>query len=410
MCKAGRFSTLTLTTLGALAVVCAQIAMGGSKGSFVNTAGFGKAVNGMSQGSNTNTATSLSQYFPCSGVQPTNGCKVVTNLPPGSAATNFCQGKGGLNMSWSIQARTVGGAIADNPDLDQKVNIPAANCADYNIESLATLDDAFSGTLTVNAEASTGAAAWFRGFEYLGGGLPQTLDDILADSDLKWDILLVGPFNLNSANCTALIIPFTTKTGHTNLYFVVDTIAKSIPFTVTCPTNTLTFGCTDPVVYPPVQVTGGCGDITVTYDPATNALPNGQTTVMVTATDQAGESAQCSFVAIRNALSFDGFFSPIGGLGGSCTKPLRTINLGSVVPVKFDTSCLGQNFLGGQPTITITKCSSSNPPVTGPFQIVANEWHFNWDTSNLGSQGKGVYHLVATLQDGNQPEVYVQLK
>jgi hypothetical protein len=184
-----------------------------------------------------------------------------------------------------------------------------------------------------------------------------------------------------------------------------------MPFTITCATNTVSFGCTDPVVYPSVQVDGGCGDITVKYNPATNALPNGQTTVMVTATDQSGSSAQSSFVAIRNGLSFDGFYSPIGGIGGSCSVPFATNKLGSVIPVKFDTSCSGQNFLGGQPTITITKCTKpAPPPVTGPFHIVSNQWHFDWDTSNLGNQGKGVYHLVATLQDGSTPEVYVYLK
>jgi hypothetical protein len=38
---------------------------------------------------------------------------------------------------------------------------------------------------------------------------------------------------------------------------------------------------------------------------------------------------------------------------------------------------------------------------------VANEWHFNWDTTGLNA---GTYRLIATLQDGSTKEVFVKIK
>jgi hypothetical protein len=83
------------------------------------------------------------------------------------------------------------------------------------------------------------------------------------------------------------------------------------------------------------------------------------------------------------------------------------MNVGSVIPVKFAATCEGSTFLEGSPTLSIAKCPTSNVIASGNFQVVANEWHFNWNTAGLA---KGVYRLVATLQDGAQKTVYVRLR
>jgi hypothetical protein len=124
------------------------------------------------------------------------------------------------------------------------------------------------------------------------------LDDLKQNGRLVWDLLFPGPFTYTSSNCRGLIIPFITLTGHKNLYFVVDGIAKSKQFEITCP-ETVTFRCGDPLVYPLPQITGGCGTYTVTYNPPANTLPAGTvTTVTATVTDDAGNETKCTFLAL----------------------------------------------------------------------------------------------------------------
>jgi hypothetical protein len=147
--------------------------------------------------------------------------------------------------------------------------------------------------------------------------------------------------------------------------------------------------------------------VTVTYDPPdAESLPDGVTPVTATATDSQGNTAECTFNVTRSRLQFHGFYSPIGNTGGSCGSPAVKQKLGSKIPVKFDTACNGGPYTGGQPMLTIQKCQGSTTILTGNFELVGNEWHFNWDTSGLV---KGVYRLIATLQDQTTREVFVDL-
>lgn len=399
------FAALT----AAVALSGGSTALGGNQGAYMNSLGYGKAASSIAYNGVISSVLSPAQYYPCAAVNPLSTFTCANPpaaLPDGTASTVYCQAKGGPNYQWKIQSYVTGGATADNPALDARVNVIPAPCASYEMESMATFVDAFSGSVTVNATATPGAALWLRGYEYLGPGQPADLADLIANGALKWDFLLMGPFNLNQADCTAMTIPFTTQTGHANLYFVTDAVAKSIPFSVNCGGD-VTFNCTDPLVYPPATVTGGCGNVSVTYSPAAQDLPPGATLVTATATDAAGNTAQCTFTATRYALGFNGFFSPINGTGGSCSSPIRSVNQGSIIPVKFSTSCQGSTFLGGSPSLSITRCVNAQPVGSGNFQPVANEWHYNWDTSGLA---KGTYELIATLQDGSQRSVYVRLR
>ena len=398
-----------------VAVCGIQPATAGTQGAYMSSTGFGKAVDSISITTSGDTRslklTSPLMNSPCAAINPQSnficvGGSTTPNVPPGASRTVFCQSKGFPNYIWSIQAFVTGGATADNPELEGRINVTPADCAEVAMDSTAMFTDAYSGQITVNAFATTGAAIWLRGFEFMSGGDPGSLEDLKEHGELRFDVLLVGPFDLNSDNCTALTIPFTTQTGHENLFFVVDTVAKSNPFEITCPSDVV-YACGDPVVYPTVEVSGGCGNITVVYDPPVEELPAGASPVLAIATDEAGNEAQCAFIATREVLEFQGFFAPINGTGGSCESPLRSIKRGSDLPLKFKTKCNGSDSIAGKPTFRILKCPSGKRISGGSFHLVSHVWHANWGTTGLA---KGVYEVVVTLQDGSERSAFVELK
>lgn len=395
---------------GALMVVLGVPAvMGGTQGAYMNSLGYGKAAASVFYNGLVSSRLSPAQFNPCAGVNPlsTFVCgNAPAPLPTGTPPSVYCQSKGGPNFVWRIQSYVTGGATADHPELENRVNIIPAPCASYDMASSAVFNDPFSGSITVNATATQGAALWVRGYEFLGEGEPQSLEELQENGELKWDLLLVGPFNLQVDDCTALTIPFTTRTGHENLYFVADGVAKSTPLEVVCGGD-VTFGCTEEVIYPEVAVNGGCGQVTLSYDPPADQLPPGETLVTVTAMDEAGNVAHCTFTAVREVLTFQGFYPPLAGPGGTCSAPACEFKLGSRIPVKFMIFCGGSTFLQGSPTLSIRKCGTSQNVVDASFQLVPPQWHFNWETRGLS---KGTYRLTATLQDGTQRVLYVRLK
>ena len=192
-------------------------------------------------------------------------------------------------------------------------------------------------------------------------------------------------------------------------------MALSNPFLVTCPGN-LIFDCNGPASYPQPTVTGGCGNVTITYNPPVSLLPLGVSTVTATATDGAGATTNVTFTVTRNGiLTFDGFYSPVGTEGTDCSKVFKTselTKLGQNIPIKFKTFCNGVNYSAVPPTYFIEKCTSTLPhPIvkTGTFTLVSSEWHGQFDTGAQGiTAGKYVIHVV--LQDGTTKQIAVQLK
>jgi hypothetical protein len=102
--------------------------------------------------------------------------------------------------------------------------------------------------------------------------------------------------------------------------------------------------------------------------------------------------------------------------------PLRTFKLESTIPVKFTATCGGSPVLTGVHTLQAVKWSSqtdSDPAIdatpsdaatTGnQFRLVGDEWHFNLDTKATG-MSIGRWQLIATLSDGSQHSVWVQIK
>src|SRR6185369_5110732 len=99
--------------------------------------------------------------------------------------------------------------------------------------------------------------------------------------------------------------------------------------------------------------------------------------------------------------TFQGFYSPLGGTGGTCASPLRTINRGSVNPIKFDISCGSTLVTGGTPPeVKIQAYSKTCAPGVELVDAAAtyqNVWHYNWDTS---AWDKGVYKVTVIMPDG----------
>jgi len=217
-------------------------------------------------------------------------------LPAGASPATIARIKGSAGYVW--KASTVGsnGDKTDNAALDKLIKLPGADCANLEMDSTSTIaPDGKSGILVVNTKATAGTAILLRGYEYTGP-LPETVEELETneDSSLKWYVLMVGPFDLNSSNCNALIIPFTVETSITNLYFVSDGEAKSLPLEITCPPN-IVVTCGQPVVYQSV-IYSGCGDVTVDYvPPADYPFPRGVTPVTVTLKDSFGNSTNCTF-------------------------------------------------------------------------------------------------------------------
>jgi hypothetical protein len=125
------------------------------------------------------------------------------------------------------------------------------------------------------------------------------------------------------------------------------------------------------------------------------------------------------------ALGFNGFLSPIGGAdatGGDFANPIRTVKLGSTLPVKFLAYGNGGiPWLTGIHTIQAIKYSSTtsseaaidvsatDSATTGnQFRLTDGQWHFNMSTKSGFSQG--TWKIVATLEDGTEHYAWIVFK
>jgi len=169
-------------------------------------------------------------------------------------------------------------------------------------------------------------------------------------------------------------------------------------------------GCAGGSVTPPIPTTTDACDGPVTGTTTTLFPITATTEVTWTFEDDSGNVTIATQNVIVEEVEFDGFYSPLGGTGGSCGNPLKTIKLGSKIPIKFKTFCNGENYGGGTPPhFLIEKCGGGFT-ADGECQFVANAWHGNFDTSQVGV-GPGDYTITVTLQDGiTQRSVVVRLK
>jgi N-acetylneuraminic acid mutarotase len=207
------------------------------------------------------------------------------------------------------------------------------------------------------------------------------------------------------------------------------TVVDQEPPAIQCPA-TVELPCSVeqyvPALYE-LTATDNCpGAVAIVLDPPSgSAFPIGETVVTVTATDAAGNQSQATFRVIRAALDFAGFLPPLGGAdatGGSFQAPLRTIKVGSTVPVKFLAGCESAPVLTGSHRLQVVRWldpTAATPPIDAKsqdratignqFRLADGQWHFNLDTKLTGMT-TGIWQLMPTLSDGSQHEAWIQLK
>jgi len=411
-----------------MVLVCwAQSSHAGYK-SALSPAGVGQVQASLAYTSTNQAVTPNNFTRPSAGVTPTGTWTARTDQPLGTPTV--CTSTVStvyLTGGYKAVARSyvVTGVTADNPELGQKLAderfalVPSYCGAYYEI---ASGDEIIDGKryLVVLGNATAGTAAWFRGYYY--NGTPSSREDLIANGTKLYETLVKGPFDFGDINspdrCKAMKVPI--EYDGPSLYLVSDGIAESqTDLQFVNPPASVTFGCSGPVTYPLLQTTGGCGNVNVTYNPPANTLPPGASLVTATAIDASGNVATWQFTALRPYVQFSGFYSPINGSGGSCTVPIRCINAGNKIPIKFDTKLCGLCYQSlVPPTVTITRLTLTNPsnpcevvPTTidhSYFQWVANQWHFNWNTL---ATDKGRYRIEVVLGDGGvNPYAIVELR
>ena len=298
-----------------------QLAFAGWQG-LINGLGRGWAsVNVRSSTLVTNRVTTLNDTaLPSAAMAPTIGYKTNAPLPAGASAKTYARIKGLSGGIW--QASTSGtnsGDGTDNPELQKRLTINPSDCASLTFESVIDQSqgefnaNGNSGSITVTAKATAGAALWLRGFEYTGlmADVPIDNPDTVENESIeylkvhglsKFETLVLGPFEFGGPNGCPLIVPFSLNSSNLeHLVFATDGVALSLPLVIVCPSN-IVVGCNQPFSYAPAQY-AGCGDIAITYSPAppaggvfsAGAFPVGDTTVTVTATDTHGQSTNCTF-------------------------------------------------------------------------------------------------------------------
>lgn len=284
-------------------------------------AGWSGAMNGLGYGSTSVNVTSstlaaakvgsTATNGPTASMVPAAGYTFCAPLPDGASANTVARVKGGPGYVW--QASTIGsnGDKTDNLEIEQRVVVRPANCASLTMSSLLP-PGAFDpqtglGAISVITKGTAGTALLLRGFEVPPGTVipvddpntpnNETTDFLKANGLLKFENLMVGPFEYGAA-CPLTIYFALDNPDLNNFIFTTDGLAKSNPIQVTCPAPA-TVECGQAYHYPDLSVTGGCGNLIVTYSPAESQLQLGANTVTVTATDEQGDSGSCTFIVTK---------------------------------------------------------------------------------------------------------------
>src|SRR5439155_11239741 len=135
-------------------------------------------------------------------------------------------------------------------------------------------------------------------------------------------VLSINKSTFNCSNLGANTVTLTARdaNGNSNSGNATVTVVDDAAPTITCPPDmTVTDGgaAMAPITYPAPTVSDNCTVTSVSCVPASGSnFPVGTTTVNITAKDEAGNTASCSFTVTRSAAclySFNGFLPPIGG-------------------------------------------------------------------------------------------------
>jgi hypothetical protein len=325
------------------------------------------------------------------------------DLPRRASPATTAKVKGSAGYVW--QATTVGsnGDSTDNAELEGRVRITAADCAAMSMDSSSVIDpNTKTGTITINVHGTFGTAFWARGFELLNGQVPpeddtntlanEFIEFLKVNGELRWDVLNVGPMDLDTTNCSAVNIPFSYATDITNLYFISDGVAKSLPLVIECP-NDIVVNCTEPVTYPETVLVGGCGNITVSFSPPAPAggtfpagsFPVGNNIVTVTATDKDGNTTNCTFNVVVTDTT-----APV-------IPPLPTVTAACGASVTLPVPTATDNCGG-----TVTGTTTTMFPITNAGTTVVT-WTFNDGNGNSSTATQSVIVTSLTFKGFYSP-------
>jgi hypothetical protein len=393
MKKTGNLSVIVRRAVLIGAIICHGLTARAGWSGAMNGTGFGWAsVNVTSSTLKTNSVKTVNMTNPSAAMTNTTGYSVGAPLPAGSSPATVARIKGSAGYVWSANTAGSNGDKTDNSSVDKLINLTPSECAFLQMDSSAVVSpDGKSGVLTINTAATGGTAILLRGFEYSGPNPPQSIDDLETNqnSKLKWDVLLVGPFDLNTSNCNAVTIPFTIDTSVSNLYFVSDGEAKSLPLQIFCPSNVVV-ACGQPVVYPTVYYSG-CGDAQVSFQPPANfPFPVGVTPVVVTVTDTFGNSTNCTF-AVTVTDTVPPLVPNLPDLTyGVCSSSPSTP---AIPPTPMTTdSCMG----------IIYGTTTNKFPITQPGTTVVT-WTFNDGNGNIVTAKQNVTLTALNFQGFYSP-------
>jgi hypothetical protein len=440
MSKNKQFAPWERATLAFMIATCVlQPAHAGTQGSFMNSAGVGVAVDNVTTVSTYGTysikKSSPNGANPCAAINLQSGftCANTAGLPPYTSRQVYCQSVGYPNYQWIVAANAVNGSTCDNPPLEQRLRELDPSFGPEDCQASIDLQTQLLRTrnvIQVSGSATAGAGAAITGYLINPGLYQQMLEEGGVPEDYGGtpviNQLLKGPFSYSSEECNLLEIPL-DDIDLEQLILQVDTVALTDPFLVSCPDAV--FVCETDLNYPDVEVISGwCAPapgvtLVASYDPPESALqPGVPTEVTATVYERYAdgtlvEKAGCTFTATRCCFAFEGFYAPINAVGGDCANPKYTARLGSVIPVKFKTTCGGAPYTSGNPPMfRVLRCSngapSGDPIAIEVVKFVAGEWHGNWDTSELvgNNANKGVYQLIVTLQNGEERSVFIKLR
>jgi hypothetical protein len=259
------------------------------------------------------TVTTLSPGAWMAAITPTqdplNTNVYTANLPnpTGASSNTISRAKGFPGVIWQAYTAGANGDKTDNFELQNRVKIKASTCPSLVMDSALTGFDGTAGQINVNTFGTQGTALWVRGFEITADmnvpeddlSTPQneTTEYLKANADLRFENLMIGPFEYGYNNTCPLVIHFTLKGGTIkNLAFITDGVAISEPITITCPPAQVVACGTSGYSYPAPSATGGCGKLTYSFSPAVADLVVGKNTVTMTATDEEGDSESCTFL------------------------------------------------------------------------------------------------------------------
>jgi hypothetical protein len=171
-----------------------------------------------------------------------------------------------------------------------------------------------------------------------------------------------------------------------------------------------------PVTFPLPTATDNCSTPTVVTNPVSGAVFTlGATTVNVTATDVAGNTAMSSFT-VTVSYNFAGFFPPVDN-----PPAVNGANAGQAIPVRFSLSGdKGLNiFAAGYPVSVAIACPSGTP--TAPieetvaagnshlsYNAATDQYQFVWKTD--GAWGGTCRQLIVKLIDGSTYTANFQFK